>query len=126
MVLEGKCQKEGGATHELPARSPSCKVKNSSPRQHDCRPPFEFFGLPLMDFEPGTMNSVRAGPFGQPFKSYNSVFGQTGADNNWAKRHYIVDAELIDSVLDVVRKEAAIASRVSNCATFPVPELAPV
>ena len=30
----------------------------------------------------------------------------TAADNSWAKRHYIEDAELIDSVLDVVRKEA--------------------
>ena len=59
----------------------------------------------LMDLEPGTMDSVRAGPFGQPFKSHNSVSEQTGADNSWTKRHYTVDAELIDSVLDVVRKE---------------------
>ena len=29
----------------------------------------------LMDIEPGTMDSVRAGPFGQPFRSYNFVFG---------------------------------------------------
>eukprot|EP00439_Symbiodinium_sp_Y106_P072660 s1187_g13.t1 len=42
----------------------------------------------LMDLEPGTMDSVRAGPFGQLF------------------RHYTEGAELIDSVLDVVRKEA--------------------
>jgi len=35
-----------------------------------------------------------------------SVFGQTGAGNNWAKGHYTEGAELIDSVLDVVRKEA--------------------
>merc|ERR1712050_337593 len=34
------------------------------------------------------------------------VFGQTGAGNNWAKGHYTEGAELIDSVLDVVRKEA--------------------
>ena len=42
----------------------------------------------LMDLEPGTMD------------------GQTGAGNNWAKGHYTEGAELIDSVLDVVRKEA--------------------
>merc|ERR1712032_1027990 len=29
-----------------------------------------------------------------------------GAGNNWAKGHYTEGAELIDSVLDVVRKEA--------------------
>merc|ERR1712170_160906 len=49
----------------------------------------------LMDLEPGTMDSVRSGPF-----------GQSGAGNNWAKGHYTEGAELIDAVLDVVRKEA--------------------
>ena len=58
-----------------------------------------------MDLEPGTMDSVRARPFKQPFRSDNVVFGQTGAGNNWAKEHYIEGAELIDSVLDVVWKE---------------------
>ena len=33
----------------------------------------------------GTMDSVRAGPFGQLFRPDNFVFGQTGAGNNWAK-----------------------------------------
>merc|ERR1711912_67245 len=60
----------------------------------------------LMDLEPGTMDSVRSGPFGQLFRPDNFVFGQTGAGNNWAKGHYTEGAELIDSVLDVVRKEA--------------------
>jgi len=31
-----------------------------------------------MDLEPGTMDSVRAGPFGQLFRPDNFVFGQTG------------------------------------------------
>merc|ERR1712159_953825 len=60
----------------------------------------------LMDLEPGTMDSVRAGPFCQLSRPDNFVFGQTGAGNNWAKGHYTEGAELIDSVLDVVRKEA--------------------
>ncbi|KAF8820846.1 hypothetical protein IE077_002747 [Cardiosporidium cionae] len=60
----------------------------------------------LMDLEPGTMDSVRCGPFGQLFRPDNFIFGQTGAGNNWAKGHYTEGAELIDSVLDVVRKEA--------------------
>ena len=33
----------------------------------------------LVDLEPGTMDSVRAGPFGQIFRPDNFVFGQTGA-----------------------------------------------
>merc|ERR1712072_1383084 len=60
----------------------------------------------LMDLEPGTMDSVRAGPYGQVFRPDNFVFGQTGAGNNWAKGHYTEGAELIDSVLDVVHKES--------------------
>ena len=52
------------------------------------------------------MDSVRSGPYGQIFRPDNFVFGQTGAGNNWAKGHYTEGAELIDSVLDVVRKEA--------------------
>jgi tubulin beta len=60
----------------------------------------------LVDLEPGTMDSVRSGPFGQLFRPDNFVFGQSGAGNNWAKGHYTEGAELVDSVLDVVRKEA--------------------
>lgn len=60
----------------------------------------------LMDLEPGTMDSLRTGPYGQLFRPDNFVFGQNGAGNNWAKGHYTEGAELIDSVLDVVRKEA--------------------
>lgn len=33
----------------------------------------------LVDLEPGTMDSVRAGPFGMLFRPDNYVFGQSGA-----------------------------------------------
>ncbi|XP_044032200.1 tubulin, beta 6 class V isoform X1 [Siniperca chuatsi] len=59
----------------------------------------------LVDLEPGTMDSVRSGAFGQLFRPDNFIFGQTGAGNNWAKGHYTEGAELVDSVLDIVRKE---------------------
>merc|ERR1711936_728395 len=62
----------------------------------------------LVDLEPGTMDSVRSGPFGQIFRPDNFVFGQSGAGNNWAKGHYTEGAELVDSVLDVIRREAKI------------------
>merc|ERR1712238_615166 len=50
--------------------------------------------------------SVGSGPYGQVFRPDNFVFGQSGAGNNWAKGHYTEGAELVDSVLDVVRKES--------------------
>ncbi|KAJ3023922.1 Tubulin beta-1 chain [Thoreauomyces humboldtii] len=60
----------------------------------------------LVDLEPGTMDSVRASPYGQLYRPDNFVFGQSGAGNNWAKGYYTEGAELVESVLDVVRKEA--------------------
>ncbi|TMW68397.1 hypothetical protein Poli38472_005865 [Pythium oligandrum] len=60
----------------------------------------------LMDLDPGTMDSVRTGPYGQLFHPDNFVFGHAGPRNNWATGHYMEGADLIDSVLDVVRKEA--------------------
>ena len=42
----------------------------------------------LVDLEPGTMDSIRAGAMGELFKPDNYCFGQSGAGNNWAKGHY--------------------------------------
>nr|GEX58626.1 tubulin beta-2 chain [Tanacetum cinerariifolium] len=63
---------------------------------------------------------------GAIFRPDNFVFGQSGAGNNWAKGHYTEGAELIYSVLDVVRKEAencdclqATVSGVTCCLRFP-------
>ncbi|CAH1451426.1 unnamed protein product [Lactuca virosa] len=50
-----------------------------------------------------TTKPVVGGLFHAP-SSWTS--SQSGAGNNWAKGHYTEGAELIDSVLDVVRKEA--------------------
>ncbi|KAI2506848.1 hypothetical protein MHU86_7533 [Fragilaria crotonensis] len=59
----------------------------------------------LTDLEPGTMDSIRASTF-KLFRPDNFVFGQSGVLNNWAKGHYTEGAELVDSIMDVVRKEA--------------------
>ena len=43
---------------------------------------------------------------------------QTGAGNNWAKGHYTEGAELIDSVLDIVRKEAESCDALQGACCF--------
>ena len=53
----------------------------------------------MVDLEPGTMDSVRSGPFGQIFRPDNFVFGQSGAGNNWAKGHY-TEGKLIKNLSD--------------------------
>ncbi|CAJ0926397.1 unnamed protein product, partial [Mesorhabditis belari] len=60
----------------------------------------------LVDLEPGTMDSIRSSPIGELFRPDNFIFGQSGAGNNWAKGHYTEGAELVDQVMDVIRKEA--------------------
>jgi tubulin beta len=59
----------------------------------------------LVDLEPGTLDVIKANPIGKMFKPDNFVFGASGAGNNWAKGHYTEGAELIDEVVDVVRRE---------------------
>lgn len=59
----------------------------------------------LVDLEPGTMDGVRAGPFGQLFRPENFVFGQSGAGNNYARGYLSDGLDLIDAIMDVVRKE---------------------
>lgn len=59
----------------------------------------------LVDLEPGTMDCVKAGPMGQLFRPDNFVFGQSGAGNNWAKGYYTEGAELVDNVMDIIRRE---------------------
>ncbi|KAG9322353.1 hypothetical protein KVV02_001335 [Mortierella alpina] len=60
----------------------------------------------LVDLEPGALDAIRASEYGQLFRPDNYIHGQNGAGNNWAKGHYTEGADLIESVMDVVRKEA--------------------
>lgn len=68
-----------------------------------------------MDLEPGTMDAVKSSTYGKIFRPDNFVFGQTGAGNNWAKGHYTEGAELIDEVLDTIRKEAESSDCLQVC-----------
>merc|ERR1712123_390332 len=59
-----------------------------------------------VDLEPGVIDTIRNGPYGDIYRPDNFVFGESGAGNSWAKGHYTEGAELVDAVMDVVRKEA--------------------
>ena len=56
----------------------------------------------LVDLEPDSLDIIKASRIGTMFKSDNCVFG---ASNNWAKGHYTKGAELMDEVVDVIRKD---------------------
>lgn len=59
-----------------------------------------------VDLEPGTIDAVKTSKIGNLFRPDNFIFGQSSAGNVWAKGHYTEGAELVDSVMDIVRREA--------------------
>ena len=62
----------------------------------------------LADLDTGTMDSIWAGPLGSLLNQDNYCFAKRGGGGHWAIGHYTEGAELIDSVLDAIRKEAEI------------------
>ncbi|CDH53366.1 beta-partial [Lichtheimia corymbifera JMRC:FSU:9682] len=60
----------------------------------------------LVDLEPATMDAIRGSGYGKLFRPDNFISAQSGAGNSWAKGYYTEGAELVESVLDVIRKEA--------------------
>jgi len=68
----------------------------------------------LMDLEPSTMDDIRNLDFGTMFKPDNFIHGNRGAGNNWAKGYYTEGAEIMEEVMDAVRREAEACESVSG------------
>ncbi|KAI0984441.1 hypothetical protein GJ496_008577 [Pomphorhynchus laevis] len=58
----------------------------------------------LVDLESETMDCMKAVTMDQLFRPDNFVFWQSCAGNNWAKGYYTKGAELVDSVMDIIRR----------------------
>lgn len=59
-----------------------------------------------VDLEPATLDAIRSGPLGHVYRPDNLISGESSAGNNWAKGFYTEGAELMEQVMDVVRREA--------------------
>ncbi|KAF7312026.1 Tubulin beta chain [Mycena indigotica] len=59
-----------------------------------------------LDLEAGVCNAVRSGPMGALFSPDSYIHAQSGAGNNWAKGFYTEGAELIEAIMDALRKES--------------------
>jgi len=55
------------------------------------------------------MDAVRSGPLSSLFRPDNMVSAHNGAGNNWAKGHYTEGSELVDSVLEAIRREVEVS-----------------
>ena len=62
------------------------------------------------DLEPNVVDEVRTGTYRSLFHPENMITGREDASNNYARGHYTVGKEMIDEVLDKVRRVA------DNCA----------
>lgn len=49
------------------------------------------------------MDAIRSSTYGKLFRPDNFINAQSGAGNSWAKGYYTEGAELVESVMDVVR-----------------------
>ena len=61
---------------------------------------------PLIDLEADSLDVIKTSPIGRIFKPDNFIFGVSDIHNNWAKEHYTEGTELIDEVVDAIRREA--------------------
>ncbi|KAH8106036.1 tubulin alpha [Cristinia sonorae] len=59
-----------------------------------------------VDLEPGAIDDVKTGPYKSLFHPETMISGKEDAANNYARGHYTVGKELIDPVMDRVRRLA--------------------
>lgn len=52
------------------------------------------------------MDNIRSGPLGDIFRPDNLIAGESGAGNSWAKGFYTEGAELMEPIMDAIRREA--------------------
>jgi tubulin alpha len=60
----------------------------------------------MVDLEPTVVDEVRTGKYKQLFHPEQLITGKEDAANNYARGHYTVGKELVDGVLDRIRKLA--------------------
>ncbi|KAG8520890.1 Tubulin alpha-4A chain [Galemys pyrenaicus] len=81
----------------------------------------------FVDLEPTVIDEIRNGPYRQLFHPEQLITGKEDAANNYARGHYTIGKEIIDPVLDRIRKlvrvwhgrEGAFAMRLMVGAFFP-------
>ena len=60
----------------------------------------------FLDLEPSVVDEIRTGTYRQLFHPEQLVSGKEDAANNYARGHYTVGKEIVDLVLDRIRKLA--------------------
>jgi len=58
----------------------------------------------IVDLEPSVIDAIKTGPHRDLYHPEQLIWGKEDAANNYARGHYTIGKELIDPVLDRVRK----------------------
>ncbi|KAG7461646.1 hypothetical protein MATL_G00193340 [Megalops atlanticus] len=58
----------------------------------------------FIDLEPTVVDEIRNGPYRQLYHPEQLISGKEDAANNYARGHYTIGKEIVDSVLDRIRK----------------------
>lgn len=66
----------------------------------------------MIDLEPTVIDQVKTGPYGKLFHPEELISGKEDAANNYARGHYTVGREIIDTVIEKVRRQT------ENCSGF--------
>ena len=67
-----------------------------------------------VDLEASSLDQLRASDFGSLFRPDNFLNRSSSGGNNWAKGHYTEGAELVDSIMDQIRREAGNSDRLQG------------
>ena len=60
----------------------------------------------LVDLESSVLDNVKSSRNGTLFRPDNFVASEGSAGNNWAKGHYTEGAELVEQIMDILRRES--------------------
>ena len=58
----------------------------------------------FVDLDPSPIDEIRTGPYRQLFHPELLISGKEDASNNYARGHYTVGKEMVESVLDKIRR----------------------
>jgi len=64
----------------------------------------------FVDLEPGVIDAIKSGPYKSLYRPGNMISGKEDAANNFARGHYTVGKEILEDVLEEIRREVENAS----------------
>lgn len=69
----------------------------------------------FVDLDPSPIDEIRTGTYRQLFHPEMLISGKEDAANNYARGHYTIGKEMIDNVIDRIRRVAGMCTRPGLC-----------